>query len=122
MADNRRRHANTVPIAKFVTCFVVGVFGCVAGLAYVWCKNDLYATGGQIRKLEVELVQLRSRNEATMTNIAKLKSTAELDRRHAQGWIKMVPIAPDRIVVVGSVLKPAGTGELRPVANGRKRE
>lgn len=122
MADNRRRHANTVPIAKFATCLVVGVFACGAGLAYVWCKNDLYATGTQIKKLEGELVQLRSRNEAARTNIAKLTSTAELDKRHALGWIKLVPITPDRIVVVGSLTKPAGSGELRAVANERKQE
>lgn len=122
MPDNRRRHANTVPIAKFVTFLVIGIFACVAGLAYVWCKNDLFAMGAQIRKLEAELVQLRSRNEATMTNIAKLKSTSELDKRHSQGWIKMVAIPPGGFVVVGSAAKPAGAGELRAVANGRKIE
>jgi len=121
MPDNRRRHANTVPIAKFVTCVVVGIFACGAGLGYVWCKNDLYATGAQIKKIEGELVQLRSRNEAARTSIAKLTSTAELDKRHTMGWIKLVPITPDRIVVVG-VAKPAASGELRAVANERKRE
>lgn len=122
MADNRRRHANTVPIAKFVICVVVGVFACAAGLGYVWCKNDLYATGTQLKKLEGELVQLRSRNEAARTNISKLTSTAELDKRHASGWIKLVPITPDRIVVVSSVAKPSPMGELRAVANERKQE
>jgi hypothetical protein len=122
MADNRRRHANTVPIARFVICVVVGVFVCGAGLAYVWCKNDLYATGTQLKKLEGELAQLRSRNEAARTNIAKLTSTAELDKRHTAGWMKLIPITPDRIVVVSSVAKPAGAGELRAVSNERKQE
>ena len=122
MSDNRRRHANTVPIAKFATCVVVGVFACATGLGYVWCKNDLYAKGTQLKKLEGELVQLRSRNEAARTSVAKLTSTAELNKRYASGWIKLVPITPDRIVVVGAAAKPGGSGELRAISNERGQE
>ena len=98
MPDNRRRNANSVPIVKFLTIAVIGISACVAGLGFVWCKNDMYATGTQIKKLEGELVQLRSRNEAARTNIAKLISTAELQKRYASGWIKLIPISGDRIV------------------------
>ena len=120
MSDNRRRNANTVPVVTFLTYAVLGISATAAGLGWVWCKNQLYATGTQIKKLEGELVQLQSRNEATRTNIAKLTSTAELHKRFNSGWIKLVPISGDRIVLVGSAPKPAGQGELRSIANERK--
>ena len=120
MPDNRRRHANTIPFAKFLVCLVIGISACAAGLGFVWGKNQLYATGTEIKKLEGELAQLKSRNVAARTNIAKLTSTYELDKRYKSGWIKLVQITPDRIVTVGSAAKPAGEGELRPVANERK--
>jgi hypothetical protein len=120
MPDNRRRHANTVPIAKFIVFLVAGGFALAAGLGYMWCKNQLYTTGAQIKKYEDELRQLRSRNEVARTNIAKLTSTAELQKRYASGIIKLTPITGDQIILVAT--KPAGPGELRPVANERKQE
>ena len=120
MPDNHRRNANTVPVVKFLTFTALGLAACAAGLSCVWCKNQMYTTGSQITKLEGELVQLRSRNETARTNIAKLTSTAELQKRFASGWIKLVPITGDRIVLVGSAPKPAAPGELRAVNNERK--
>ena len=120
MPDNHRRNANTVPVVKFLTFTALGLAACAAGLSFVWCKNQMYTTGSQITKLEGELVQLRSRNETARTNIAKLTSTAELQKRFASGWIKLVPITGDRIVLVGSASKPAAPGELRAVNNERK--
>jgi hypothetical protein len=118
MPDNRRRHANTVPIAKFIVFLVAGGFALAAGLGYMWCKNQLYTTGTQIKKYEDELRQLRSRNEVSRTNIAKLISTAELQKRYASGFIKLLPITADQIVMVP--MRPAGAGDLRPVVNERK--
>ena len=120
MPDNRRRNANTVPVVTVITCAAVGVAALAAGLFWVWCKNQLYSTGVQIRKYESELVQLRSRNEAARTSISTLTSTAALQKRFSSGFIKLVPIAGDRMVLVGSAPKPAGPGELRSVANERK--
>ncbi len=122
MPDNRRRHANTVPIAKFVVCLVAGTFALVAGLGYMWCKNQLYTTGAQIKKHEDELRHLRSRNEVASTNIAKHTSTAELQKRLDSGFIKLGHIANEQVVIVAAKSKPAAAGELRPVANERKQE
>lgn len=123
MPDNRRRHAHTVPIAKFVTFAVIGIAACAGGLGYVWCKNQMNTTGAQIKKHESELVQLRSRNEAARTNIARLISTAELDKRYkAGGFKKLVPIPKESIVQVGNSPGTAGSGELRPVAYEREQQ
>lgn len=122
MPDNRRRHANAVPIAKFIACLAVGGFVCVAGLGYMWCKNQIYVTGEQIKKCEIELKRLKSSNENARTNIAKLTSTSELQKSFTSGRGKLVPISIDHVVVVGSAVRPAPRGELRAVVNERKQE
>jgi hypothetical protein len=122
MPDNRRRHANTVPIAKFIVSLVIALFVLVAGLGYMWCKNQIYTTGTQIKKHEDELRQLRSRNEVASTNIAKHTSTAELQKRLDSGFINLRRITGSEVVLIATKPRPAAPGELRPVANERKQE
>ncbi len=122
MSTNRRRHANAVPIAVFATWAIIGIFACSAGLCYVWCKNQLYSTGTEIKTLERELVELKSKNEVALSKIAQLSSTAKLQERHDSGFIKLVPITNDRIVVLGNKGGASGGNELRPVSNERARE
>src|ERR1700761_3063154 len=116
MSVNRRRHANAIPIASFATWALVGLFACAGGLGYVWCKNQLYTTGTEIKTLERDLADLKTRNEAALTKIAQLSSTAKLQERFVNGFIKLVPISNDHITVMSNA--PAtGAGELRPVSN-----
>lgn len=123
MPDNRRRHANTVPVAKFLLFALIGITVCAGGLRYVWCKNQMNTIGAQIKKYEGELVQLRSRKEAARTNIAILISTAELDKRFkAGGFKKLHPIPQESLVIMGKKPASSGASELRPVANERKQK
>jgi hypothetical protein len=125
MQANRRRHANAVPIASFATWAVIGIFACGAGLGYVWCKNQIYVTGSQIKKLEVELAQLKRRNEVARVSITKNSSTLKLRERYDSGFTGLVPIDPVRIVNVSATPEaPGGAGgaELRPVSNQKLQE
>ena len=117
MSGNRRRHANAVPIASFATWGVIAMFALVGGLGYVWCKNQLYATGTEIRALERELTELRNKNEVSLSKIAQLSSTAKLQERYDTGFIKLVPITNDHIAVLGNAQPKAPVADLRPVAN-----
>ena len=119
MASNRRRHANAVPIAWFATWGVVALCALGGGLGYVWCKNQLYTTGTEIKALERELAELKNKNEVSLSKIAQLSSTAKLQERYESGFIKLVPITNDRIVAVSSKPPKPSTGELRPVSNER---
>jgi hypothetical protein len=122
MSSNRRRHANAIPIAWFATWGLVAICALGGGLAYVWCKNQLYTTGTEIRTYERELVELKNKNEVALSKIAQLSSTAKLQERFESGFINLVPITNEHIVNAGTpTLKPA-TGELRPVSNERTRE
>jgi hypothetical protein len=122
MSGNRRRHANAIPIASFATWALVGLFACAGGLGWVWCKNQLYTTGTEIKSLERELADLKDRNEATLTRISQLSSTAKLRERYANGFISLVPITNDKITVLSNTAPGARTGELRPVSNERTHE
>lgn len=117
MSANRRRHANAIPIASFVTWALIGIFACGGGLAYVWCKNQLYTTGSEIKSLERELVDLKNKNEVAESKIAQLSSTAKLQERYNTGFIKLVPITNDHITVLSNSTTAPNTGELRPVSN-----
>src|ERR1700761_8804197 len=119
MSVNRRRHANAIPIASFATWALVGLFACAGGLGYVWCKNQLYTTGTEIKALEHELADLKDRNEAALTKIAQLSSTAKLQERLDTGFIKLVPITNDHITSLGNAPVPVRNGELRPASNER---
>jgi hypothetical protein len=88
----------------------------------VWCKNQLYTTGTEIKSLERELVDLKNKNEVAESKIAQLSSTAKLQERFAAGFIKLVQITNDHIVVLGNAPAAPRTGELRPVSNERTHE
>lgn len=122
MPDNRRRHANTVPIAKFIAFLAGGAFLCVAGLGYMWCKNQIVVTGAEIKKCETELSRLKSSNENVRTSIAMLTATDKLQKSFSVNRSKLVPIGADHLVVMGPALRSAPQRELRPVANERKQE
>ena len=56
MPSNRRRHGNVLPLASFATWILIAAFVSGGGLYYVYCKNQLHNSGGEIRKLEQELI------------------------------------------------------------------
>ena len=87
----------------------------VLGLCFVYFKNQQHATGAQIRLLEKELAALINQNETASSRIAMLSSRAVLQRRIAEGMIKMKPISGDKIVRINTLERDGN--ELRAVAN-----
>jgi len=122
MSSNRRRHANAIPLASFATWALIGIFACGGGLGYVWCKNQLYTTGTEIKSLERELVDLKNKNEVALSKISQLSSTSKIQERYDSGFIKLVPITNDHITVLSNSGPVQNTGELRPVSNQGAKE
>ena len=118
MPSNRRRHGNVLPLASFATWLVIAGFVSGGGLYYVYCKNQLHRSGGEIRKLERELVELRNQNEVVKTRIERLSSPNELrkrretDRSFLSGYID---IPREKLIVVND--KASAGSDLRPVSN-----
>jgi len=104
MSANRRRHANTLPLASMMTWLLVCAFVGAAGLGYVSLKNQLHSNGAEIRRLEGELDSLVSRVRYTQERIkehsalAKVEETWRRDSSKLGGLRKIVPT--DHVVFV----------------------
>lgn len=118
MASNRRRHANTVPLASIFTWVLCCVFLAGAGLGYVYLKNQIMTTGTKTKALERELADLRTQDEVVRSKITLLSSRSALQRRLNDGFIKLTPITDDRLVRVDSAPRKE-SGDLRAVSNER---
>ncbi len=117
MSYNRRRHANSLPVASFVRWIVAAFFLIVVGLSYVYLKNQLHATGDKIKSLERELTNLQMKNEVARAKVASLSSRAALQRCLNEGFIKMKPIADTHIVRINGRTSQHAASEIQPVAN-----
>jgi len=122
MAANRRKHANTVPVAGILRWTVVALFVLIAGLGYVYFKNQQHATGNEIKNLERQLADLTTQNDIVRAKISQLSSRSYLQKRLADGFIHMTPITDDRIVRLNTLppsrnTAAATSGELRAVSN-----
>jgi hypothetical protein len=116
---NRRRHHNAVPVGAIAKCVVIALFLCVTGLSYCYCKYQMHATGNEIKLLEHQLDDLVTQNDVVHAKTAQLSSRSYLQKRLAEGFIRMAPITDDRIVRVGTLSSrtAALSDGLRPVAN-----
>lgn len=119
MSTNRRRHANAIPVASFAMWGVIALFVLGGGLAYVWCKNQIYTAGTEIKELERQLAELGNKNEVAASKIAQLLSTAKIQERFDSGFINLIPITGDRMIVVAEKPLASSVEELRPAANER---
>ncbi len=112
---NYHRHNNTVPVAALTRWVIVAFFLGAAGLSYVYFKNQLHASGDEIRNLERQLAEFETQNDVVRAKISQLSSRGYLQKRLAEGFIHMTPITDDRIVRINTT--PARANELRRVSN-----
>ena len=113
---NRRKHANSIPLASLTKSIVAAFFVAVAGLSYVYCKNQLHTTANQIKSLEGELKKIDTQREVVRRRITTLSSYRALQQWLNDGVISMVPISEGNIVRLKT--GPAiSTGDFQPVAN-----
>ena len=114
----RRKQFNAINAASLARWVVVTGFLAVTGLIYVYLTVQLYHLGDQKKKLEVELVNLRSEIDVANVQIAALTSRSALQRRLKEGYLKMIPIAEQSIVRNNPPTAP-GEDAIQPVSNPR---
>ncbi len=107
MNPNTKRHTNRLQFAALLRGIIVTAFLAIAGLSYVYLKNQLHVSGLQRRNLEQELNELISENNVMEAQISNLTSRTALQRRLDEGFIKLVPITGQAVV------------RLHPQENGR---
>ena len=119
MQRARRKQFNAINAASLARWIIVTAFLAVTGLIYVYLTVQLYHLGDQKKKLEVELVNLRSEIDVANVQIAALTSRSALQRRLKEGYLKMIPIAEQNIVRVNPPSGTRGEDAIQPVSNPR---
>ena len=104
-----------IEVGSVTRWLVIAFFFLVMGLCYVFLKNHLHTTGGQIESLKVELGQLTIENDLLQTKINKFSSQKNLQASLDHNLIKMIPISEDRIVRIHAARSDAG--EIHAVSN-----
>ncbi len=98
MTSNTKRHTNRLQFAALLRGVIIAAFLGIAGLSYVYLKNQLHVCGLQRKALEQDLNELISENNVLEVQISSLTSRTALQRRLDEGFIKLVPISSQAIV------------------------
>ena len=119
MKQHRRKNFNPIDASSLARWIVLAAFLAVTGLSYVYLTVQLHYQGVQKKKLEQELVALRTQNEDAKVQIAALTSRTALQQRLREGSLKMIPITEQSIVRLNSAVVIPGDDEVQPVVNNR---
>jgi len=116
MNRNRRNITHSIKVASIFKVVVSTAILAIAGLSYVYLKNQLQQYGEIQRRLEHELTEIRTASEAVRVQITKLSSRAVIEKKLAKNSLGLVPIASDQIVRLNQ--RHDGIGdELKVVSN-----
>jgi hypothetical protein len=116
MNRNRRNITHSIKVASIFKVVVSTVILALAGLSYVYLKNQLQQYGEIQRRLEHDLTEIRTAGEAVRVQITQLSSRAVIEKKLAKNSLGLVPIASDQIVRLNQ--RHDGIGdELRVVSN-----
>ena len=116
MNRNRRNITHSIKVASIFKVVVSTAILATAGLSYVYLKNQLQQYGEIQRRLEHDLIEIRTANEAVRVQITQLSSRAVLEKKLARNSLGLVPIASDQIVRLNQPRDGIGD-ELRVVSN-----
>lgn len=100
MPKNRKRSAPAIrlgPVVKaIVGCICIGL----AGVGYVWQKNQIYALGKQMKKKEQHLEQLRLDNLERQHRLSYLRSTVYLEERIRSLGLGLKMPHPEQVITL----------------------
>ena len=92
VSPNRRKQVNPVRMSTVFQYLVVALVLAATGLFYVHIKNQQFALGDEIRKVERRIREVRAGNEVLLARVTELSSRQALQKRIAEGFIKVQPI------------------------------
>ncbi len=92
MNPNSKRQNNRLQLAALLRWVVITVFLGVAGLSYLYLKNQLFVLGTHRHSMEQELRDLIAQNSVLGNRVSNLTSFTALQRRMDDGFLKMLPI------------------------------
>ena len=100
MNPNSKRQNNRLQFAALLRWVVITAFLGVAGLSYLYLKNQLFVLGTHRHAMEQELRDLIAQNNVLENRVASLTSFTALQRKMDDGFLKMVPMAEHAVAHV----------------------
>ena len=113
MNTNRRRTTNSIEVNFLARWLVVVFLFGLAGLFFVYLKNQQHAVGDQTRVVDVALNEIEARNDALEAKITALTSRGALQRRLDEGYLHLEAIRDTAIARVTPALPATPDGVLR---------
>lgn len=86
-----------LPLGPLMRWLVLVAFVGLLGLCYVHMKNKLKVDGDRCRELEMAIEALDEKLQVAGNEIMRLTSRPELERRRAEGLIRMIPVQDSRL-------------------------
>ena len=114
--STRRNVTYSIKVASIFKMVLCTALLAVAGLSYVYFKNQEQQYGNIQRRLEAELARLHASNEVVNAQIASLSSRAFLEKKLAKDPLGLVSIENRQLVRLNPRRDHAGD-ELRAVSN-----
>lgn len=113
MSENRRRTINTIEVNVLARWIVAFFFVALAGLFFVYLKNQQHAIGDHARSVEYALRQAEAKNETLKARITGLTSRGALQKRIDEGYLHLEPILDTAIARITPPLSAEHDGVLR---------
>jgi len=113
MKGNRRRATNAIEVNFLTRMMVLFGFLIIAGLFFVYLKNQQHSVGNQARSVEAELHETEAKCEALQARITTLTSRGALQRRLDEGYIRLETIRDTAIARVTPPIPAEVDGVLR---------
>lgn len=113
MNGNRRRPTNSIEVNVLARWLVAVFFLGLAGLFFVYLKNQQHAVGDQTRLVEAALSEIEAKNDALKARITAMTSRGALQRRLDEGYIRLEPIRDTALARVTPALPSEPDGVLR---------
>ena len=110
---NRRRTTNSIEVNVLARWLVAVFFIGLAGLFFVYLKNQQHAVGDQARTVESALQEADAKNEALKARITAMTSRGALQRRVDEGYLHLEPILDTAIARITPPLPAEPDGVLR---------
>jgi hypothetical protein len=110
---NRRRATNAIEVNFLARMIVLVGFLGIAGLFFVYLKNQQHAVGNQARAVDAELRETEAKCEALQARITSLTSRGALQRRLDEGYIRLETIRDTAIARVTPPIPAEVDGALR---------
>ena len=113
MNRNRRRATNAIEVNFLARMIVLVGFLGLAGLFFVYLKNQQHAVGNQARAVDSELRETEAKCEALQARITTMTSRGALQRRLDDHYIQMEIIRDTAIARVTPPIPAEADGVLR---------